>query len=175
MEQTIWEGQSQTLTGAATGGRGAAKYRLTNFYLYFEKGMLRTDAQQVPIAEVGDVDVKQSMTQKARGVGDVLVHVHRPTGVEVVTIEAIPSPRDVQRMVNDAAHAARQARQQAANTHTYNQANPTMPAPQQPAPAAAPAQDDPMAQLRKLGELHDAGILSDEAFSAKKAEILARL
>lgn len=44
--------------------------------------------------------------------------------------------------------------------------------------AAAPAQDsssDPMEELKKLGELHKAGVLTDEEFSAKKAEILAKM
>jgi hypothetical protein len=47
-----------------------------------------------------------------------------------------------------------------------------------PAPAAAPAplpQPDVMDQLRKLGELRDAGILSEDEFLAKKAELLGRL
>ncbi len=45
--------------------------------------------------------------------------------------------------------------------------------PQQPAgPAAA---SDPMAELKKLGELHDAGVLTDDEFSAKKADILAKM
>lgn len=30
-------------------------------------------------------------------------------------------------------------------------------------------------QIRKLAELHDAGILTDEEFTAKKTEILARV
>jgi uncharacterized membrane protein YeaQ/YmgE (transglycosylase-associated protein family) len=30
-------------------------------------------------------------------------------------------------------------------------------------------------QLRKLGELHDAGVLTDEEFETKKAELLARM
>lgn len=34
---------------------------------------------------------------------------------------------------------------------------------------------DPMEQLRKLGELRDAGVVSDAEFEAKKAELLARL
>jgi hypothetical protein len=39
--------------------------------------------------------------------------------------------------------------------------------------AAAPAQEeDPMAKLKKLGELHDSGVLTDEEFSAAKAKIL---
>ena len=34
---------------------------------------------------------------------------------------------------------------------------------------------DPVDQLERLGKLHAAGVLTDEEFSAKKAEILARL
>ena len=41
------------------------------------------------------------------------------------------------------------------------------------APAAAPAAAaDPLDQLKKLGELRDAGILSDAEFETKKAELL---
>lgn len=49
------------------------------------------------------------------------------------------------------------------------------PAPAAPAPAAAAAgglTDEVVDQLKKLGELRDAGILTDEEFSAKKAVIL---
>lgn len=42
----------------------------------------------------------------------------------------------------------------------------------QAAPAIA---DNPMEQLRKLGELRDAGVLTEDEFSSKKAELLARL
>jgi hypothetical protein len=38
-------------------------------------------------------------------------------------------------------------------------------------PAAAPVEDD-AAQLEKLADLHSKGILTDEEFSAKKAQIL---
>ena len=40
------------------------------------------------------------------------------------------------------------------------------------APPAAPSEDDQMDQLEKLGDLHAKGILTDEEFSAKKAQIL---
>ncbi|MFF0302478.1 SHOCT domain-containing protein [Streptomyces sp. NPDC004562] len=49
---------------------------------------------------------------------------------------------------------------------------------QAPAPAPAPAPQaapTPVEQLRQLAELRDAGILSDEEFTTKKAEILARM
>lgn len=48
---------------------------------------------------------------------------------------------------------------------------PTPPAP--PPPAASGAlTDDVVQQLRSLGELRDAGILTEEEFAAKKAQIL---
>ena len=38
--------------------------------------------------------------------------------------------------------------------------------------AAAPAEDPLIAQLRQLGELRDAQILTEEEFAAKKAKLL---
>lgn len=51
----------------------------------------------------------------------------------------------------------------------------TQPAAAAPAPAAVPAPQDmdaKLAQLKQLGELRDAGILTDAEFDAKKALIL---
>ncbi len=42
-----------------------------------------------------------------------------------------------------------------------------------PAPAAAGGGDDMLAELKQLGDLHAAGILSDEEFTAAKAKVLA--
>jgi hypothetical protein len=42
----------------------------------------------------------------------------------------------------------------------------------EPAPAAAPAAD-PLEQLKQLGELKAAGVLTDAEFEAQKAKILA--
>ena len=38
-----------------------------------------------------------------------------------------------------------------------------------------PSSGDAMEQLRKLGELRDAGVLTPEEFDAKKTELLSRL
>jgi membrane protease subunit (stomatin/prohibitin family) len=46
---------------------------------------------------------------------------------------------------------------------------------QQRAPAQAPApaqQSDPTEELKKLGGLHESGVLTDEEFAAAKAKIL---
>jgi hypothetical protein len=39
-------------------------------------------------------------------------------------------------------------------------------------PAAAPSTDDKLAQLKQLGELRDAGVLTDAEFEAQKGKIL---
>jgi hypothetical protein len=45
---------------------------------------------------------------------------------------------------------------------------------QAPAPQAqAPPAEDPIAQLKQLGELHESGVLTDEEFAAQKAKLLA--
>ena len=55
---------------------------------------------------------------------------------------------------------------------------PPPPAYAEPAPAyaepppAAPSMDDKIAQLKQLGELRDAGVLSDAEFEAQKGKIL---
>ena len=41
-----------------------------------------------------------------------------------------------------------------------------------PAAAPAPSEDDQLEQLEQLGDLHAKGILTDEEFAAKKAQIL---
>ena len=41
-----------------------------------------------------------------------------------------------------------------------------------PQAAPAPAEEDSMAKLKELGELHESGVLTDEEFAAQKAKLL---
>lgn len=155
---------------------------VTAQHVVFERGMLGTETQQVPMAHVFDVDVKQTMVQKSRGVGTLTVHVNRPGGErETVVLEDIPQPSELARCLNDIAPRARHAESQIQNTHYYQGGGhpmhvPTPPPAPAPAPAtAAPSADDIMSQLERLGKLRDAGVVSEEEFAAKKAEMLARL
>jgi hypothetical protein len=169
----LWAAKGQPLSGI-----GAGRYKLTASTLFFEKGALSTRAQQIPIAAIGDVDMSQSMTQKARGVGNIVLHVLRPQGREIVTLEDVPNPREALAKINSATHAAWLLAQQRANTHHYVGGAPSVPvdpmrAQSEPVSGALPI--DPIEQLRRLGELRDAGVLTDQEFAAKKAEILARI
>jgi hypothetical protein len=52
----------------------------------------------------------------------------------------------------------------------YGEPEPAYAAPQQP---AAPSTDDKLAQLKQLGELKNAGVLTDAEFEVQKEKILA--
>lgn len=171
-EGTIWHAVGRPLKGF-----GAGKYRLDEHYLYFEKGTLRTDSQQVPIANVLDVDVAQSLSQKARDVFTVSVRIQRTTGIEIVNMDDIPNGREAQRIINESAHAARLRLQQQQNTVRYEGIPPTYTqgAAEQPVhtpPAANTGTEDLIHQLQKLADLKAAGMLSDEEFAAAKARLI---
>ncbi len=56
---------------------------------------------------------------------------------------------------------------------TYaEQAPPPAPEPQYAPPPAAPSTDDKLAQLQQLGQLRDAGVLTDAEFEGQKGKIL---
>lgn len=174
--EALWQAVGKPITRI-----GAGRYKLTSHYLFFEKGTLSTDSQQVPISQVLDVDVRQTMTQKSRGLGSVTVHIQRAGGVEIVNLDDIPNFREGQRLINETALTARLAIQQRQNTSTLNyQGMPPVSLPSQTlgVPAhvgSGESHSNPIEQLRQLGELRDAGILTEDEFNSKKAEILSRL
>lgn len=162
--------------GKPLAGIGAMKARLDRVHLYVESGTLSTNAQQVPLAYVQDVDAMQTMSQKMRGVGTIRVHVLRPGGHrEVMVITDLPDFRQGVDAINHAAAQARSAERVAQQTVRYQGAPmPQMPMPvQQPAPQSGA--DDVMSQLERLGKLRESGVLTDQEFQAKKADLLRRL
>jgi Short C-terminal domain len=71
--------------------------------------------------------------------------------------------------------SGRVARRQAARYDQQPEEEQYQAAPQQappPEPAPAPQQDESMAKLQELAQLHSQGVLSDDEFTAAKAKIL---
>jgi hypothetical protein len=174
----IWrQGDVWVAVGRPMTGLGAVKVRLTPHLLFWEKGTLRTDAQQIPLAHVHDVDATQSMTQKMRGVGDIRLHVARPGRMEIVLLTDLAEFREGVDQINHYAAQARLHESQIRNTQTIQhqqQYQPQATQPVQPAMSAA-SEPDVYAQLEKLGGLRDKGFISPEDYEAKKTELLARL
>src|SRR6476646_302265 len=70
------------------------------------------------------------------------------------------------------AYQAQQQQEAMAQQMAAQQAAAAPPPPPAPAPAAGGISDEVVGQLKQLGELRDAGILTEEEFSAKKAKLL---
>lgn len=160
----LWEGASQTLTSAASRGKvSSARYRLSAFTLYVDRGLVRTDGQQVPLVAVHDVDVKQSMTQKARGTGDVHVHIANGHAAETVVLESVKDPRAVRDLLNRTVAAARQYHDEQGRTQVHVGRH-----------APAPQGASVVETLRELAVLRDQGVLTDAEFESEKAKALRR-
>lgn len=162
-EQIIWEGESRNVTARATGGRFTLHYRLTTHYLYFETGGIGlTKQEQVPLINVQDVDVSQTLLQKRQRIGNVLVHIVRPSGHrETAVLDSIPEPSQARDLINHTVHQVRTSAHQRQvdeardlGTHRFENTShvPQIPGGyntggyQQMAPSAGQPQLDPPAQ-----------------------------
>jgi len=186
----VWQGERRNLTHAASSGKMVgARYRITEDGLYFEQGMLSSSEEIIPLWAIVDVDVSQSMTQKARGVGNCIVHLDTRGfnyGQSRVVLDSVENPKQVRDILARYANARRSEMLEYQHTKEVHkrQAGATaihfpgagVPAPEAaatPTPTPTPTPGKSLAEeLRELAELRDAGILTNEEFAAQKARIL---
>lgn len=167
----LWEGESKDLTSAATGGKVVKnRYRITNEYIYEDSGILGSREEQIPLWAVRDIDVKQSIIQKARNVGDVKVRVepNEFTGKKEIVLESIETPRDVRDLLNNHSKLARELRLKQQQSVNYTGGAPVM---NVPTPQAQQA-EDPIEKLTKLGALLQSGLITQAEFDAQKSKLL---
>ena len=197
--ETLWHGGSK---GAATTATGMSKayYRVTKDRVWIESGLFGVSSQNVPLWSVKDIDVRQSMVQRGKDVGDVVLVLEDPSyGVATggtfdvhgasgdlgttsgtVVLDNIEGPYHLRDLMIPLVSDARRKKLVERQTQ-YVHMNPgvaaaTMaqpaPAPQAPAPAADAGQD--LAdRIRKLAALRDEGLLTEDEFAAQKAKLLA--
>lgn len=177
--ELLWEGEGKDLTSLATGGRVVKKrYRITREFIFVDEGIIGSKEEQIPLWAVRDCDVKQSMLQKTRNVGDVHVRVETNdyTGKKSVTIENIETPKAVRDLLNEHSRLARDLRLRQQQTVNYSGVNPNLgftPAAAAQSAAQVPqVAEDPIDKLTKLGTLLEKGLLTQEEFDAQKAKLL---
>ena len=110
---------------------------------------------------------------RRRAVGRSVARVAVGTAVVAGTAGAVQHHQQQKYAQQDAAAQQQQDQayqQGAADAQAQQQAAPS---PEQYAAPAPPAQDDLTAKLKELAQLHTAGVLTDEEFSAAKAKLLA--
>jgi Bacterial PH domain/Short C-terminal domain len=183
----LWEGQRESLTAVATAGKMvSARYKLTEDAIHFEAGLLSTKAETVPLWAVVDVDLKQSITQRARGVGDLFIRVDQSAaqryGQAAIVFESIKDPKAVRDIVANQANKVRvllSSAQHARDIETRRASASVMTiGAGQSVPSGSTAPVQPPAssvieQLKELAQLKDAGILTDEEFAEQKRRVLA--
>jgi hypothetical protein len=110
-ETTLWQGRRISIVGTAVGHRlPAATYRATPRWLYWTSGRLGAKAERVPMWAVRNCEVRRSIQQRARRVGDVVVSLqHRDySGAPTfVVLEDIERPRQALQLITEAALASR--------------------------------------------------------------------
>jgi 1,2-phenylacetyl-CoA epoxidase PaaB subunit len=176
----LWEAVSSDMANMASGGKvKSASYRLTEDAIQFSSGIMSSREETVPLWAVRDVDVIQTMTQKARGVSDLHLKLDPAAGVYGQSVLVLKSIRDgkairdlvlrqaneVRNYWNQRRHDLDVERQRASASQIFAPAPPASAAPQS-------APNDLMSQLAKLGEMKQAGLLSEEEFAAAKARLL---
>ncbi len=121
-ETTVWEGSTKDMVNAASNGRlTSCRYRLTNKSVYFDEGLLTSNSQHVPLWAVRDVNAKQGLLQKARGLGDVIVRIEHPdyTGKKELLLRDIEGPLTVRDQLNRYATKERREHDRHEKTQWY--------------------------------------------------------
>ena len=192
---TLWFGESKNAATSAA-GVSKARYRITKDRVWIESGLLGTRTESVPLWSIKDMDVRIAVWQQGKDVGDVVLILEDPaygasqdmfnmsgniqgTTSGQVVLDNIEGPYAVVDILTPLISEARTKKTIERQSTYVHQMNPGMPGtpyappaapPPAPAPAPAPApQVDLVEQLKKLGELRDAGILTEEEFAAQKA------
>lgn len=192
---TLWFGVSQNPATKAT-GVSKAVYRITKDKIWIDTGVLGTRSEHVPMWAIRDIDVRQNVMQRGKDVGDVALWLEDPnyavdqgnafgmsgsaepggqTSGEVL-LDNIEGPYAVRDLLMPLVSEARQ-KKLVERQSQYINVNPIggmvaagMAAPQAPAASGPPI--DTADQLRKLAELREQGILTDEEFATQKAKLL---
>lgn len=169
---TLWVGERKSM-GSSAVGMSNQRYRITKDRIYVDQGLVNSHSEQVQLWMVRDVDVRQAFHQTSKNVGDVVVWLDQPdpsSGKTEVLLDNIEDPYAVRDLLNAAISEAKAKKQAQLNTQ-YHHHQGSMYAPPPAAVAPAP-QVDVADQLRKLADLRDQGVLTEEEFSAQKARLL---
>lgn len=177
MSQTdlLWEGESKDLTSVATGGRVVKRrYRITREFIFVDEGILGSKEEQIPLWAVRDVDVKQSIIQKTRSVGDVSIRVeaNEYTGKKAIVLDSIETPKEVRDLINEHSRLARELRMRQQQSVNYSGSAPSAVSGVWTSSSMANQPEDSIEKLTKLATLLKEGLITQEDFDSQKKKLL---
>jgi uncharacterized membrane protein YdbT with pleckstrin-like domain len=143
----------------------ALRWRFTMFVLTTDRlitrhGIIAKHSREIPLERINDVAFSQTVLERALGAGDLLIESAGERGQ--TTISDVRKPEQVQLMIY---------KQTEANSTRIvtGQVGEAM------AAQAGGREPSVTEQLEDLGRLRKDGVLTEEEFQAKKAELLKRL
>jgi uncharacterized membrane protein YdbT with pleckstrin-like domain len=141
------------------------RFAVTDKRVAYQSGFFHRRGVSIPLNRVNNVNFDQTMLDRALGNGTVTIESAGETGDSV--FRNIPHPDQVRQMIFARMEAYEQAdsnRDAAALAQALRDA-------QTPGPAGAAPQE----RLRQLDELRAQGLVTDEEYAAKRADILKDL
>jgi hypothetical protein len=193
---TLWYGESQNAATSAA-GVSKARYRITRDRVWIESGLLGTRTESVPLWAIRDMDIRQAVWQRTKDIGDVVLNLEDTAygaRQDMFTLTGAPEPGRTsgQTVLDNIEHpfavldllapliSEARTRKTIERQSQYVHMQPPMsapyatpvPTPVPPVPHAAEPRLDLADELRKLAELRDAGVLTEEEFISQKARLL---
>lgn len=157
------------LTNLATSGQlVGGTYQVTSRHLVLSDGLLSSKTTQIPLYAVAKMEVKQSIVQKARGVGDVVFTLDEDQSGTAV-FSSINNPRELLNILTPLVKAARDRRSFGQGEVGAGAVATTIIG---ATGVVGSGQQDMISQLARLGQLRDTNLLTEEEFLAAKAKIL---
>lgn len=142
------------------------RFAVTTERVAFQSGIIRRRGVSIPLNRINNVNFNQSLIARMLNNGVVIIESAGETGDSV--FENIPDPEHVRSIIFEQIQAdedADSARDAAALAQVM----------QQHAPPAAPSTLSPQERLSQLNELRSAGLVSEDEFARKRADILEDL
>lgn len=154
LPEYLWEGERVDLITSGTYGAGTGIVVLTDRRLFFLKdGVMSKTSEDFPLSKISSVQWSSGML-----LGKIIVFASG-NKAEIVNVQKADG-----KAISDAVRAR------------LTEGSQSSPAPEQTrGSAAGESQPDVYEQLAKLGELRNVGVLTDEEFETKKAELLSRI
>jgi hypothetical protein len=158
LDEYLWHDEtvSRMVKGALNGKMGLLVFTDRRLIFLFH-GWISQRNEDFPLDTIGSISVKAGMS------------------MATITVYSSGAKHEISAVFKDDAKVITdEIRNRIATRGQVNA--PPSPAPAAPSEMASAApQVDVLAQLKQLGELRDAGVLTDEEFEGKKAELLGRL
>ncbi|AYO30270.1 zinc-ribbon domain-containing protein [Biomaibacter acetigenes] len=105
-EKILWEGKPSGLTARALdkANLNSTTYMLTNQRLIIKTGLIGKKQEEMELIKVKDIIVKQGITERALGIGDITIASTDPS-TPVLKLNDVKKPMEVKEMIRNAVRA----------------------------------------------------------------------